>query len=87
MTFATKVGGMPAPRVTWFKDGVELVRTPEYILKHLGPDASLSIPKATPKNAGKFSIVAENVAGRAALDVYLTVVIKGENISIRYFFD
>ena len=78
VTLATKVSGIPAPRVAWFKDGVELVRSPDYVLKHLGQDASLTIPKASQRNAGKFSLVAENVVGKAVMDVFVTVVIRGE---------
>lgn len=78
VTFATKITGTPKPRVTWYKEGVELVRSPDYVIKSLGYDNSLTIPKATQKDSGKFSVAAENPAGRAIIDVFLTVRIRGE---------
>ena len=76
--FATKVGGAPKPNVTWYKDGVELIRNPDYLIKYHGLDASLQIPRPKQKDAGKFSVAAENPAGRAIIDVFLTVTIRGE---------
>lgn len=78
VSFATKVGGAPKPRVTWYKDGVELLRNPNYVIKYQGLDASLQIPKTKQADSGKFSVAAENPAGRAVIDVFLTVTIRGE---------
>lgn len=79
VTFATRVDGEPIPFVKWFKNGVELVRSTEYVIEQVGPDASLTIPKVTPKDSGKISCVAENAAGRTVADVFLTVLVKGMN--------
>ena len=78
VTFATRIDGEPMPHVKWFKNGVELVRSPEVVIEQVGPDVSLTIPRAAPKDSGKYTCVAENPTGRTAADVFLTVLVKRE---------
>lgn len=76
VTFATRIDGEPLPQVKWFKNGVELLRSPNFVIDQAGPDVSLTIPRATPNDSGKYTCVAENSTGQTVADVFLTVLVK-----------
>jgi hypothetical protein len=64
--------GFPTPSLTWLKDSSALNTSHVNILAN----GSLSIPRTTVNDAGQYSCVADNVAGRAVVNA--NVVIYGK---------
>lgn len=60
-----KVTGIPPPTVTWYRDGRQLVSSPDFEIKQEGEIHSLYIPEVFYEDSGKFSVRAENSAGEA----------------------
>lgn len=64
--------GRPPPAVTWERDGQPLGEEPGLRLRNRGQ--SLHLERARAAHTGRYSCVAENVAGRAERKFALTVL-------------
>jgi len=69
-------GGIPDPQITWLKDGELLVTTCTSVdevecVRVDGP--SVFIQSAEERDTGRYTCVAENTAGRAVYEVFITV--------------
>ena len=68
-----EISSLPHPIVKWYRDGVEIVNSEDYMLKQDGVVYSLSIQEVFPEDAGMFSVVATNVDGSAFSETNLRV--------------
>lgn len=63
--------GTPAPKISWFKNGNPL--TGNEIGERILPDGSLQLEHAHYNNTGRYTCIAESVAGNVAHSIELTV--------------
>ncbi|KAM5331532.1 hemicentin-2 [Glossophaga mutica] len=75
-TLECNVTGKPPPRVTWERDGQPVGAEPGLQLQNQG--WSLHVDRAQAAHAGRYSCVAENVAGRAERRFALSVLVPPE---------
>ena len=59
--------------VSWFKEGQNLVSSPDFEIVQDGEDYSLRIPEVFDEDAGRYSVKAENEAGEVFSQADLTV--------------
>ena len=78
MTLTCKVIGLPRPDVAWFRDGKELIPTPNIKQSYEDDTATLTINKMTMDQDGEYKCIAENSAGVAETAAKVTV--EGKNI-------
>lgn len=71
-TLECNVTGKPPPRVTWERDGQPVGAEPGLRLQN--QNQSLHVEQAQAAHAGRYSCVAENVAGRAERRFALSVL-------------
>lgn len=71
-TLECNVTGKPPPRVTWQRDGQPVGAAPGLRLQNQGQ--SLHVERAQAAHAGRYSCLAENVAGRAERRFALSVL-------------
>ena len=72
VTLECNVTGKPLPRVTWERDGQPVGAEPGLRLQNQGQ--SLHVERAQAAHTGRYSCVAENVAGRAKRQFVLSVL-------------
>lgn len=72
--------GTPTPRITWQKDGIPLVPSPNVNVGIEGGATTLDIPRATIADAGWYQCTAQNVAGSTATRARLYVEQPPEEI-------
>ena len=60
ITLTCPTDGSPSPKITWKKDGVDLVPGERYVVDDKG---SLTITSAVTGDSGIFTCVAKNIAG------------------------
>ena len=60
ITLSCPADGSPRPKITWKKDGVELVPGERYVVDDKG---SLTITSAVTDDSGTFTCTAKNIAG------------------------
>nr|KAF6314649.1 hemicentin 2 [Myotis myotis] len=77
-TLECNVTGKPPPRVTWQRDGQPVGAAPGLRLQNQGQ--SLHVERAQAAHAGRYSCLAENVAGRAERRFALSVLVPPELI-------
>uniref|UniRef100_F1S0Y1 Hemicentin-2 n=1 Tax=Sus scrofa TaxID=9823 RepID=F1S0Y1_PIG len=77
-TLECNATGKPLPRVTWERDGQPVGAEPGLWLQDQG--RSLHVERAQATHAGRYSCVAENVAGRAERRFELSVLVPPELI-------
>lgn len=65
--------GTPTPRITWQKDGVALVSSPDVRIAIDGGASTLDIPRAKASDAAWYQCTAQNVAGSTATRARLFV--------------
>lgn len=68
------VTGKPSPKVTWFKDGLQIVSGDDCIQHHSGNTYSLTIVDCSPTHAGKYTVSAENNSGKIQQDIKVVVM-------------
>ncbi|ELT91001.1 hypothetical protein CAPTEDRAFT_59065, partial [Capitella teleta] len=61
--FSVKVKGKPPPEVTWYREGSQIVSSPDFEIKQQGDIYSLSIPEVFYEDSGKFTVQLDNRAG------------------------
>lgn len=70
--------GTPIPRITWQKDGVQVIPNPELRINIEGGASSLDIPRAKASDAAWYQCTAQNVAGSTATRARLYVEVPKE---------
>lgn len=79
--FVTKVTGQPEPTVTWFHDDKPIISNDIYkIMPGEEGENTLLLPEAFPEDSGKYTVQAENEAGRALCSAVLIVITGMLNI-------
>lgn len=71
--FIIRVSGQPPPEVTWYKDGTKLTSSPDFEIIQEGDLHSLYIPEVFYEDAGKFSVTAQNPAGKSQCQAELRI--------------
>lgn len=71
--FTIKVSGQPPPEITWYKDGTKLTSSRDFEIIQEGDIHSLYIPEVFYEDAGKFSVTAENPAGKSQCQAELRI--------------
>ncbi len=71
--FTVRVSGKPVPEVTWYREGSQIVSSPDFEIQQEGDLHTLYIPEVFYEDAGKFSVRAENRAGEALCSADLIV--------------
>jgi Immunoglobulin I-set domain len=65
LTFDVQFEGAPMPKISWLKNGKDIVEEEEVTIKTVEYKSRLVIRKVNRKRAGKYEIVATNPAGEA----------------------
>ena len=73
VSFKVCVIGKPQPQVRWYWQGVQLVSSPDFVITQEGHVHSLHIPESFREDSGKFTVLAENVAGQDQCSAQLNV--------------
>ncbi|XP_074662091.1 titin-like isoform X2 [Tubulanus polymorphus] len=68
-----QVAGAPIPDVTWYREGQKIISSPDFEIVQEGDVHSLYIPEVFYEDSGKFTVAAENPAGRAQCTAELIV--------------
>ena len=63
----------PAPKVSWYKDNVQLYNYTRCKIQKDGDICTLNIKEMTPPDAGTYKVVARNSAGSATKEINVTV--------------
>ena len=71
--FTVKVTGKPPPEVTWYREGSQIVSSPDFEIQQEGNIHSLYIPEVFYEDSGKFSVGVENRGGREMCTAELIV--------------
>ncbi|KAJ8012453.1 hypothetical protein DPEC_G00042940 [Dallia pectoralis] len=66
--------GTPLPEVTWRRDNVKIVSSPNYVVKVEGEQYSLLIKCTKPSDAGAYCVTAVNEAGKASSSAVISIV-------------
>ncbi|XP_053098888.1 hemicentin-1 isoform X3 [Hemicordylus capensis] len=77
--------GIPAPSITWYKDGRPIISNPQALYLERGQ--FLQIPRAQVSDSAKYTCQATNIAGTAErifqVDVYVPPVIEGGSETVQ----
>lgn len=73
VTLHARAVGTPLPRITWQKDGANIVPGPEMQIRAEGGETTLDIPRAKASDAAWYQCTAQNVAGSTATRARLFV--------------
>ncbi|XP_051781425.1 immunoglobulin-like and fibronectin type III domain-containing protein 1 isoform X4 [Erpetoichthys calabaricus] len=68
------VMGNPAPRVTWYRDSVSIMKNADYQTSNVCGVCSLIITGVRPKDNGEYMAIAENSLGKAICTTRLIVI-------------
>ena len=68
-----RVAGHPPPEVTWYREGSQIVSSPDFEIVQEGDIHSLYIPEVFYEDAGKFTVQAKNVGGQAETSANLNI--------------
>ena len=71
--FSINVTGIPPPTVTWFREGSQIISSPDFEIKCSGEVHTLYIPEVFYEDSGKFSVQAENNVGQNSCTAELIV--------------
>ena len=80
MRFTVRVAGKPAPEVTWYREGTQIVSSPDFELIQEGDVHTLYIPEVFYEDSGKFSVKAANKA--ATTDCTAELIVEGNYYEI-----
>ncbi|XP_075792870.1 hemicentin-1 isoform X2 [Pelodiscus sinensis] len=77
--------GIPAPAITWYRDGRPIISSPEALYVDKGQ--FLQIPRAQISDSAKYTCLVTNIAGTAEkiyqVDVYVPPVIEGGSDTVQ----
>lgn len=73
--------GKPTPKVTWYKDGLELVEDSRTVVKRNGDSSTLILNKCVREDSGSVTLKLKNDCGSATATVQLSVI--GESMACR----
>ena len=62
--FVARVSGNPPPEVTWYREGLQITSSPDFIIASHDDARSLTISEVFREDAGKFSARASNPLGQ-----------------------
>lgn len=71
--------GKPAPKVTWYRDGLELVEDSRTVVEHNGASSTLILSKCVREDSGTVTIKLKSDCGSATATMQLNVI--GENMA------
>nr|XP_026492682.1 obscurin isoform X6 [Vanessa tameamea] len=74
--FPARVIGVPAPDITWYKNGTPLKASDKYSIKRDGDACCLYVRDITQDDAGQYKCVAKNKEGEDSCEAVLEVVDK-----------
>ncbi|XP_022117643.2 obscurin isoform X5 [Pieris rapae] len=74
--FPARISGIPAPEVTWYKNGAPLSPSNKYQMKRDGDTCCLYVRDLNEQDAGQYKCVAKNKEGQADCEAALEVVDK-----------
>ncbi|XP_045524043.1 obscurin isoform X4 [Pieris brassicae] len=74
--FPARISGIPAPDVTWYKNGAPLSPSNKYQMKRDGDACCLYVRDLNEQDAGQYKCVAKNKEGQAECEAALEVVDK-----------
>lgn len=70
------VSGTPAPKVSWSLNGKSTDTFSNVSIEKMNGSSTLKVKGSEPKNAGKYSISAENDVGSESVEINVTVIGK-----------
>ena len=71
------IEGHPEPIVKWYREEVEIINSPDYIVGQRGKTHTLTIAETFPEDTGRFRVIAANAQGSATSVTNLRV--EGES--------
>ena len=71
--FTIRVSGKPPPEVTWYREGSQIVSSPDFEILQDGDLHTLYIPEVFYEDTGKFSVRAVSKAGQVESSAELVV--------------
>jgi len=80
--FVARVGGNPPPDVTWYREGVQITSSPDFIISSDGDVRSLTISEVFREDAGKFTARASNKLGQVQCVAELIVERTSTSLSL-----
>ncbi|XP_060064415.1 titin-like, partial [Ylistrum balloti] len=72
--FRVRVSGQPPPTVTWYREGAQVVSSPDFEIITEGDLHTLYIPEVFQEDGGNFTVTAENPAGHAQCTTELRIL-------------
>ncbi|XP_026775232.3 immunoglobulin superfamily member 22 [Pangasianodon hypophthalmus] len=66
--------GKPAPKVTWYRDGLELVEDSRTVIERNGASSTLILSKCVREDSGTVTLKLKNDCGSATASVQLSVI-------------
>ena len=79
--FTARVGGNPAPEVTWYREGVRIGSSADFVITSDADVHSLTISEVFREDAGKFTARAANPLGQVQCVADLIVERKSPSLS------
>ena len=67
------IEGHPEPIVKWYREQVEILNSPDYILGQVGKTYMLTIVETFPEDSGRFRVIATNAEGSVTSETNLRV--------------
>jgi len=71
--FVARVSGQPEPEVTWYREGVPIVSSADFVISSSGDVHSLEIVEVFYEDAGKFNVQVRNNGGQVQCTFDLSV--------------
>lgn len=84
--FVVVTSGDPIPTVLWFREGIEIMPSPDFVITNEGHKHTLLIPEAYPEDSGRFTIKVTNPYGEVSSSTQLNVqgIANGQLISCSF---
>ena len=71
--FQVRVAGKPLPEVTWYREGMPIVSSPDFNITQEGDLHTLYIPEVFPEDSGRFTVRVVSASGQAESSADLLV--------------
>ena len=82
-----RVAGHPTPEVTWYREGSQIISSPDFEIVQEGDIHSLYIPEVFYEDAGKFTVQAKNIGGQAETSANLNVTGMNHSFAMIYLYE